>query len=111
VKILGWIAWSETHRYDSRSCTPSDLPDNLQWVTVYKEGGYREMLTGAMSDEDVWYVFYPDKAVKKEEGSRLSVQERHPSGYLVKGSWTSDDNYERITNEAWADKEFVGEIL
>ena len=101
AKVLGWVAWSEGHRYDSRFFTPSDLPNDHQWVTVYREGGQREMITGATSDDDVWYVFFPTGIVVRKEGSARSVQERNPSGYLVKGAWTSDENYARITREAW----------
>lgn len=104
MSILGWKAWSTLAVYDSRSTAPKDLPDDLQWVVLYKENGYREMITGAKSNDDVWYVFYPEGNVLRDEGVQSVVQQRHPFGHLVRGVWTADANYERIAGESWATK-------
>ena len=99
--MLGWMAWSTDRKFDSRTYSALDLPDDLQFVVVFREDAQREMLTGARSDLDKWYVFLADRVVG-DEGPSPEVSGRWPNAIVKRGAWTSDENYERICKEAWA---------
>ena len=102
MTILGWKAWNEYSVFDGRDTRPGDLPNRLQAVVVFREGGKKEILTGARSDEDKWYVFFPNQRVVADEGIYIEVREKHREavGNPKKGTWTSDENYARIIREA-----------
>ncbi len=101
MKILGWKAWSEYSVFDSRDVRPIQLPWSVQFVVVFRESGSREFLTGAKSDDFKWYIFLPNFRVVADEGKLPVVESRWGNqGVLVRGTWTSDENYARIVKEA-----------
>lgn len=117
MTLAYWLAWAvgeggEILRFDSRydSGLPASLPDTLQFVVAYKKEEYtpgfhyREMLQGARSDKDKWYIFTPEK-VWADEGTHEEMVEKyidHATAIIRKGTWTLDEIFDAITKEAWA---------
>lgn len=100
--MLGWIAWSIDRKFDSRTHSAHDLPHTLQLVKGFREGGGCYIVTGAKSDLDVWYIFFPSGRVLRHEGSAQEAGKLYPDAIIRKGTWTDNANYERICKEARA---------